>query len=141
MDSQVSKRLLNILWIFLFSMLGFSIGRYFPTITQESLLSKPGIYVSEDGRYNLSLPPESSNYGFYLTQKSENKSIIKFGKYEKISNTIASLKTEGTIMYLYETTSDGRKGIVLVDEFKKEIFLTKESNEYILVDEDGNFIE
>ena len=97
--------------------------------------------MSEDGRYNLSLPPESSNYGFYLTQKSENKSIIKFGKYEKISNTIASLKTEGTIMYLYETTSDGRKGIVLVDEFKKEIFLTKESNEYILVDEDGNFIE
>ena len=91
--------------------------------------------------YNLSLPPESSNYGFYLTQKLESESIIKFGKYEKISNTLASLKTEGTIMYLYETTLDNRKGIVLINEFKKEIFLTKESNEYILVDEDGSFIE
>lgn len=125
----------------LISLLSFSIGRYFPTITQECLLSEPGTYVSEDRMYNLSLPPESSNYGFYLTQKLESESIIKFGKYEKISNTLASLKTEGTIMYLYETTLDNRKGIVLINEFKKEIFLTKESNEYILVDEDGSFIE
>lgn len=135
------RKFLYVIFLLLLSLFSFSVGRYFPTITQESLLSKPGIYVSEDGRYNLSLPPEGSNYGFYLTYKLESESIREFGKYEKISNTLASLKTERTIMYLYETTVDGRKGIVLIDEVKKEILLIKESNEYILIDEDGNFIE
>lgn len=63
------------------------------------------------------------------------------GEYEKISDTLVALKTKETTMYLYETTMDSKKGIVLVDELRKEIFLTKESNAYVHIDKNGNFRE
>ncbi len=135
------KVFLYVTLLILISLLSFSIGRHFPIVTKECILDSPGTYASEDGRYYLSLPPESSNDGFYLTCRLATETIVNSGEYEKISNTLATMKTKETTMYLYETTIGSKKGIVLVDELRKEIFLTKESNSYVHIDKDGNFSE
>lgn len=136
-----NKSVLYATLLILISLVSFLIVRHFPIVTKECLLDSPGTYSSEDGRYYLSLPPESSNDGFYLTCRFDTETIVNSGEYEKISDTLVALKTKETTMYLYETTMDSKKGIVLVDELRKEIFLAKESNAYVLVDKDGNFSE
>ncbi len=138
---KTSKIFLCVIVLVLLSFLSFSIERNFPIVSEECLLDNPGTYVSEDGRYYLSLPPESSDYEFSLTYSSDIGPIVNSGKYEKISDTLAMMKTEQTTMYVYETIKHSKKGVVLVDDLKKEIFLVKESNSYTLIERNKNVIE